>query len=304
MTRVRYRIRHDTRYEYAAPVTIGQHLLHLIPRPCEWQQLETFALRVAPEPSGRRDGLDAFDNPVTRITIEAPHAFLHVASDFAVDIDSRPWAATGVEAFAESWDELRDGLDFGADGPLDPTRFRHQSPYVRVKSELAAYARPSFPPGRPLFDAIDDLMQRIHADFEFDPEATEVGTSVLELLARRRGVCQDFAHFMIGALRAMGLPARYVSGYLLTAPPPGEPRLVGADASHAWIAAYFRAPDGKEAWIEFDPTNACLADERHVLVAWGRDFGDVSPLRGVIHGGGEHQLNVAVTVEPVAPAGT
>lgn len=298
----RYRILHETEYEYSAPVSLAQHILHLTPRVCAWQRLAAATLAIDPEPARRRDGLDAFANPVTRIGIEAPHRRLHVGSDFQVEVGPRPWAESFADiAIDRPWDTVRAWLDFGGGSPLDPLRFRHQSPYVRVKSELTAYGASSFAAGRPLLDAAIDLMARIHADFRFDSEATEVGTSVLELLATRRGVCQDFAHFMIGALRARGLAARYISGYLLTEPPAGQARLVGADASHAWVALHFPAADDDSdgTWIEFDPTNNCLADQRHVVVAWGRDFGDVSPLRGVIQGGGDHHLKVRVTVRPL-----
>lgn len=297
----RYRVQHETHYAYGGPVALAQHILHLTPRVCSWQRLESMALTVDPAPAHRRDGIDAFGNPMTRIGIEASHDTLEVASTFTVAVRPRPMPA---ERDAERpWDALGAALQFAGSAPLDPRRYRNQSPYVRVKSQLAEYARPSFPPGRGVQQAACDLMARIHADFRFDPTATAVGTSVVELLERRRGVCQDFAHFMIGALRALGLAVRYVSGYLLTNPPPGQPRLIGADASHAWVALHIPATDAGEAsdghWLELDPTNNCLADERHIVVAWGRDFGDVSPLRGVIQGGGEHELRVSVTVMPL-----
>jgi transglutaminase-like putative cysteine protease len=180
---------------------------------------------------------------------------------------------------------------------LAAKRFLFESPNVRVKHELAAYAADCFPPGRPVLEAARALTKKIFTEFEFDPEATTVSTPVMEVLERKKGVCQDFAHLMIACLRSTGIPARYVSGYLLTHPPEGQPRMVGADASHAWVSVY--APDTAREWVDFDPTNDLLPDTQHITIAWGRDFSDVSPLRGVIVGGGGHEPEVAVTVTPL-----
>jgi transglutaminase-like putative cysteine protease len=177
---------------------------------------------------------------------------------------------------------------------LEAAGYAFESPYVTIVAEAAALAAPSFPAGRPLLEAVADLTRRIHADFTYDQRATTVSTPVSEVLANRRGVCQDFAHLQIACLRALGLPARYVSGYLSTTPPPGKPRLVGADASHAWLAVYVPGA----GWVEFDPTNDVIPDDKHIVVAWGRDFGDVTPLRGVVMGGGSHSLRVSVDVSP------
>ncbi|MFZ5756403.1 MAG: transglutaminase family protein [Pseudomonadota bacterium] len=289
---IRYRITHETAYRYAAPVSVSRHVLHLRPRTCEWQRVLTAALDVTPAPSARRDREDMFGNPETRMSFDAAHDQLTVLSRLDVDVAARPWAGRSSEGPA--WEVVRDSLRFGGAAPLDPCRFGFESPHIRVKNELAEFARPSFLPGRPLLAATADLTARIHREFRYDPQATQVGTSVMDVLARRRGVCQDFAHLAIGCLRSLGLAARYVSGYLCTEPPPGQPRLTGADASHAWFALYCPA----SGWVEFDPTNDCEADQRHVLVAWGRDFADVSPLRGVIRGGGGHSLSVRVSVIP------
>jgi transglutaminase-like putative cysteine protease len=169
------------------------------------------------------------------------------------------------------------------------------SPHVRTSAELQAYAAPSFPPGRPVLEAVRDLVTRIHQDFIYDATATEVSTPVATVLSARRGVCQDFAHVAIGCLRALGLAGRYVSGYLLTRPPPGRPRLVGADASHAWMATWVP----RLGWVDFDPTNDLIAGQDHVTIAHGRDFSDVTPIRGIILGGGAHQLAVSVDVAPL-----
>jgi transglutaminase-like putative cysteine protease len=180
---------------------------------------------------------------------------------------------------------------------LDAYAFTFESSFIKVLPAVRDYATPSFAAGRPLLEGVRDLCRRIHADFVYDSEATDVATPVAEVLRRRRGVCQDFAHLAITGLRSLGLPARYVSGYLLTRPPPGRPRLVGADASHAWISAF--VPDF--GWVSFDPTNDIVPSDEHVTVAHGRDFADVTPLKGVIHGGGRHELRVAVDVEVVSP---
>jgi transglutaminase-like putative cysteine protease len=291
---VTYRIRHETRYDYAVPVSVSRHVLHLLPRDCAWQQVHDAELQIAPAPAHRVDGSDPFGNPETRIAFSAPHDSLLVASRLRLTVGARPLPYDGTSGPA--WEAVQASLRLEGDAPLEPRQYRFESPHVRVKHELASYALASFTPGRPLLAATGDLVARIHREFRYDPDATHIGTSVMDLLAQRRGVCQDFAHFAIACLRSLGLAARYVSGYLCTEPPPGSPRLVGADASHAWFALW--CPGA--GWVEFDPTNDCRADTRHILLAQGRDFGDVSPLRGVIQGGGAHTLAVAVTVLPEA----
>ncbi|WP_211169074.1 transglutaminase family protein [Aromatoleum toluvorans] len=294
---MRYHVLHTTEYHYSQPVQTARHLLHLVPRPVPWQMLERQALRIDPEPTTRAHGIDMFGNPADRIEFAASHDHLHVESEQTLTLAPRPWLATPIDGPA--WEKVRDALDYRAtalgEAIAGAQHMRFESPGVRVKRELEDYAAPSFVAGRPVIDAARDLMRRIHTEFRYDPEATRVGTSVLEVLEMKRGVCQDFAHLMIGCLRSLGLAARYVSGYLRTDPPPGQPRLTGSDASHAWVALF--VPE--LGWIELDPTNDCLADENHLVLAWGRDFGDVSPIRGVIQGGGEHTLKVGVTVTPV-----
>jgi len=196
---------------------------------------------------------------------------------------------------------VRDRLAYDATDPqpadLDATRFLFESPHVRIKHELADYAADCFPPGKPLLLCVQALMAKIFTEFTFDPEATTVSTPVLDVLENKRGVCQDFAHLMIACLRALGLAARYVSGYLLTRPPPGKPRLIGADASHAWVSVY--VPGSEYGWVDFDPTNNLLPDTEHITLSFGRDFSDISPLRGIILGGGGAEPEVAVTVFPI-----
>jgi transglutaminase-like putative cysteine protease len=190
---------------------------------------------------------------------------------------------------------VRDALRVGSGALLEPIQFMFESPHVELLRDLAAYAEPSFTRGRNVLHAVLDLTRRVHADFAFDPKATSVSTPLREVLAKRRGVCQDFAHLMTGCLRMRGIPARYVSGYIRTTPPPGKPRLVGADASHAWVSVYCGEDLG---WVDADPTNNMLVGDGHVTLAWGRDFSDVTPMRGVILGGGEQELEVRVTVTP------
>jgi transglutaminase-like putative cysteine protease len=212
-----------------------------------------------------------------------------VSAESQVEVASRSLPEGGG-----TWEEVRDGLRRPG-APLDPVQYLFESPHVELSRELAAYAEPSFPRGRRMLAAALDLTRRIHADFKFDPKATSVSTPIREVLAKRRGVCQDFAHFMTGCLRALGLPARYMSGYIRTTPPPGQPRLVGADASHAWVSVYC----GGTKWVDLDPTNNVVVGDGHVTLAWGRDFSDVTPMRGVILGGGEQDLEVRVTVTPL-----
>ena len=300
-----YTVRHETHYAYAASVTLARHILHLTPRACAWQAVDAHALHVVPQPDTQRDDHDPFGNPITRLSIARPHREFAVVAESAVSVAARPPVVVVAAAWADApaWQDTVDGLGYRGGLPLAATQYRFESPHVRIKSDLAALARPFMSPHASLFALCSALNAYIHASFTYDPDSTEVGTSVLEVLRTRRGVCQDFAHLMIAVLRSVGLAARYVSGYLLTEPPPGSPRLVGADASHAWVAVYFPEVGGEGAWIEFDPTNGCLADHRYITLGWGRDFGDVSPLRGVILGGGEHTLSVAVTVAPADEAG-
>ena len=293
----RYHVLHTTEYRYGFPVQTARHILHLSPRVCSWQEVEQQTLDINPTPAGQSSGRDSFGNPLTRIELTQAHQFLHVSSAMTLSVGPRPWLSRLDHG--PRWEAVRDAMVYGSQAVSEPTlealAMRFESPGVRVKRELELWAAPSFAPGRPIIDAARDLMGRIFRDFRYDPKATEVGTSVMEVLEKKHGVCQDFAHLMIGGLRALGLSARYVSGYLRTDPPAGQPRLIGADASHAWVAVY--VPD--IGWVEFDPTNDCLADERYLILGWGRDFGDVSPIRGVIQGGGEHELDVGVTVTPL-----
>jgi transglutaminase-like putative cysteine protease len=292
---MRFRILHETRYLYASPVVLSQQLLHLTPRKLPWQQLSAHRIAIEPQPAEDRDREDYFGNSVKQILLAAPHEVLLVRAESAVETCVHAEQSTGVPSGA--WETLRDRLRSSAGEPLfDASHYLYESPQVESLPELRVYTQPSFPKGREVFDAARELARRIHADFEFDSTATSVATKLREVFERRRGVCQDFAHLMIGCLRSLGLAARYVSGYILTKPPPGRPRLIGADASHAWVSVYC----GAAGWVDIDPTNDCLVDDEHITLAWGRDFSDVTPMRGVVLGGGEQELKVHVTVANLA----
>ncbi|CEL27280.1 transglutaminase family protein [Pseudomonas fluorescens] len=291
-----YLIFHDTCYHYDSPVSLAQQLAHLWPRECSWQRCTQRQLLISPQPSARRDELDVFGNPLTRLAFERPHDELQVSARLTVEVLARPSLD-----FNESpaWELTRNALTYSSQplpsDLLEACRYRFQSPYVHLKRSFVEFSQSCFPPGQPLLLGVQALMQKIFSEFTFDAEATQVATPLVEVLERRRGVCQDFAHLMLACLRSRGLAARYISGYLLTRPPPGQPRLIGADASHAWVSVFCPVL----GWVDFDPTNNVQPALEHITLAWGRDFSDVSPLRGVILGGGSHDPEVRVTVMPV-----
>lgn len=290
-------VTHETSYRYTPPVRTAQHMAHLAPRDGPGQRVLSHRLEISPPAAEPVENLDVFGNRRTFFSLHAAHDQLVVTAQSLVE--TRPMPPVAGHA---AWEAVREGLRYHRSAAYDPAaEFAFASPHVPRHAAFAAYAAPSFPPGRPLLEAAHDLMERIHADFEYHTEATDVSTPALEALGLRQGVCQDFAHVMLGCLRSLGLPARYVSGYLLTVPPPGATRLVGSDASHAWVAVH--VPGEAGGWAGFDPTNARTPGEDYVTVAIGRDYSDVAPLRGVLHGGARHQLEVAVTVTPVAAAG-
>jgi transglutaminase-like putative cysteine protease len=293
----RYRVRHETIYKYAADVMHSHHLLHLVPRPTPYQECLEHEIQIDPLSHRRMNGLDAFGNPLIRLELAQPHRELRVISQMQIEVHARP--AVSLDS-TDTWEKVRDAFAYRGAWPsrdqLDAARFRHESPHVRVKQSFTDYSAVCFPEGRPILACAESLSSKLHKDIEYAPGVTTISTSPTEVVETRRGVCQDFAHLMISCLRSRGLPARYVSGYLRTnaTQTEGGEKLVGDAASHAWVAVW-SPPFG---WIEFDPTNGCFAGTDHIAVAWGRDFGDVSPLRGVILGGAEHQLSVTVRVEP------
>lgn len=281
---MKYRIRHVTVHRYATPVLYSQQALRLTPFTTVRQRCLSAAVAVNPQPATRREHVDYFGNGVILLTIDAPHRELTVTAWSAVDVDAPP--PPPVDSVP--WERVRDGMEAAE------IEFACDSPFAAATEPVRAYAEPSFPAGRPVGEAVLDLTRRIHTDFVYDPQATTVGTAPDEVLELRRGVCQDFAHLQIAALRAMGMSARYVGGYLLTRPPTGQPKLIGSDASHAWVSAWIPG----YGWFDVDPTNDMAVGDEHIVCAVGRDFEDVSPIKGVVVGGGEHDLSVAVDVIP------
>lgn len=292
MALVRYRVTHETRYSYTSTVTSSRQLAHLQPRVTHWQDVHRHRIVVAPDPVERSDGEDYFGNAVLRFAVYEPHDELLVRAESDVTVRDYFDPARAAEVPWES--ALARAASPGDPVDLDIEQYRVGSSMAPVLAEAAAYAKPSFGAQRSWLAAMLELTQRIRDDFAYDPKATTVMTRVVEVLEDRRGVCQDFAHLMISCLRSLGLPARYVSGYVLTRAAEGKPRLVGADASHAWVASCCPA----HGWIAFDPTNAKLAGTEFVTLGWGRDFADVTPLRGVVLGAAEQELSVAVSVQP------
>ncbi len=289
---VRYAVVHETVYRYSAQVSSSWQIAHLAPRDTAWQQVCSHALQVEPRCSERSDGLDYFGNRHARFFVDEPHQMLRVRAESEVAVGAHAPARHAVsppwELAARSVGEWRAGLDLAVE------QYRVGSPAAPVLARTRAYAAPSFPPGRPWLEAVFDLTCRIQREFAYDPHATTVSTSVTEVLELRRGVCQDYAHLMLSALRSLGLAARYVSGYVLNQDQDGA-RLSGADASHAWVAVHCPGLD----WVAFDPTNGKLADQEFITLGWGREFLDVTPLRGVVLGAAHQQLSVAVKVRPL-----
>lgn len=284
---------HETVYRYSPRVDIAYHLACLMPQSSRAQQVADVQIAIEPRPAQQSSATDAFGNLRTWFALFTPHDVLRVRAESRVVVTSRfDDLDPGQSA---RWEQVRSALRYRVKAPFWPaTDFLYASPFVPILDELRAYAESSFPAGRRLIAGAIDLMHRIHADFEYRQESTSIGTPLAEVFAQRHGVCQDYTHVMLGCLRALGLPAAYVSGYLLTRPPQGQPRLLGADASHAWVSVW--CP--QIGWIDLDPTNDVVVGSAHVTLAVGRDFGDVTPLRGVIRGGGEHTMRVAVSVVP------
>ncbi len=287
-----YKVTHLTRYEYEFPVLHAQHVAHLRPRGLARQRVDDFGITVAPAPVWRSSVEDYFGNVTDSMEIGQVHDQFEVVTRSRVAVQA-PDQETLHFSGAPGWDVWAGEL--AADRQYVSVReFVFDSPLVRVERALLAYASEIFTPGRPVLEAVLELNRRVHADLVYDQAVTDASTALSQVLRERRGVCQDFAHFAIGCLRSVGLPARYVSGYLESRPPPGHERLIGADASHAWFSVF--VPEA--GWLDLDPTNDVVVGDRHVTLGWGRDFGDVSPLRGVVHGGGGQRILVEVDVEP------
>ncbi len=287
-----YAVTHRTRYRYAEEVAASYGLAHLLPRDTPGQRCLQSRLDVTPVPEQAREHHDFFGNRMVHFQLHEPHRELEVVAHSVVEV-----AATAIDTHLLSrraWESVRDTVRGGTDPVLlDARAYALDSPLVHSSTRMREFAAPSFPPHRPAVEAVVDLCGRIHHDFEFDPSATDVSTTAEELLDAHGGVCQDFAHLMIGCLRSLGLPARYVSGYLETDPPPDRPRLQGSDVSHAWASVHLP----EVGWLDLDPTNDQVVGDRHVTTAWGRDYADVTPLKGVIFTDGTtEELTVEVDV--------
>ncbi len=288
-----YNVSHRTTYGYRYPVSFGNHVACLKPRSFDRNRLVRSTLHIQPTPTTLTERTDFFGNQLFFFAIEEPHRELVVEARSELIVQPGEGRELGSET---PWETSAKGaVEAGSPDDLEAFQYGLESPRIRLRPEYAAYALESFSPGRPMREALLELTARIHRDFRFDAKVTTVRTPTEEVFKKRRGVCQDFAHVQIACLRSIGVAARYVSGYLRTYPPPGRPRLIGADASHAWISAYSRGG----GWLDMDPTNNVAPTDGHVTLAWGRDYGDVSPLRGLILGGGSSTLKVEVDMEPI-----
>jgi transglutaminase-like putative cysteine protease len=287
----RYVLRHHTAYSYGRAVDLASHLLHLTPRPVAGQAVLSTALRIAPEFGHRVQGHDHFGNGVTWLFIEAPHDSFEVTLEAEVDV---AFAPPPPDEATPSWEAVRDAA-MRPEG-WEAAEFALPSALAPADRGAGLYAARSFPPGRPVLAGLRDLCARIRRDFAFRPGVTTIATPVATVLMLRAGVCQDFAHLMIAGLRALGLPARYASGYVRTRPPPGQARRQGADQSHAWVGCWLGPALG---WVDLDPTNDLVVADEHLLLGWGRDYADISPVKGILLGGGRQALAVSVDLVPV-----
>jgi transglutaminase-like putative cysteine protease len=288
-----YRVIHKTRYVYAASVPLSHNVLRLHPRRTPWQTCHAFDLTIDPIPAQRRQRTDYFGNHETWISVQEPHRELTIACRGEVETTARK-DLSGLTGPA--WDQVPALLSASADRESSAAReFVFDSPMIPRGPELAEYARPSFAAGAALVECAVNLTQRIFREFKFDKDSTTIGTPILDVLAQKSGVCQDFAQLEIGCLRSLGLPARYVSGYLVTKPPPDQERLVGADSSHAWVSVFVPG----HGWLDLDPTNGSVPNGEHITIAWARDYSDIVPIKGVVTGGQQHSLFYSVDVAPV-----
>lgn len=290
---MKYRVTHSTEFVYDAPVGLCYNEARLRPRDLSRQQVHSAVLQIDPPPQDIYERVDSFGNRTTYFSIQQPHEKMVVTAVSELQVTA---STCDDEQAQPGWEDVRDSLQYaGTPELVEVSQFTLDSPMVVADHLLAEYAQPSFPAQRSLTDAVQDLMQRIFKDFKYDPEFSSLATPLRDVLEHRSGVCQDFAHLAIGCLRSQGLAARYVSGYIETQPPPGQQRLVGADASHAWFSVFVPG----RGWLDYDPTNNQLPGDKYVTAAWGRDYADVTPLKGVAYGGGDHVLKVSVDVAQI-----
>lgn len=301
---------HDTKYVYDPNVEIAQHLMHLKPITSLTQEVLDSKISVSPTPAWQEENVDYFGNIRTFFSLQSRHSELFVSVKSLVNTKPKETSKPLPEN-TPPWEDVREYFRYHSNTKWDAaSEFLFISPFISIHPNFVDFARISFKPNRPILEALIELMNRIYDEFDYESKSTDINTPAIEALKNRAGVCQDFAHIMICCLRSLGLPAKYISGYLLTTPPPGQPRLIGSDASHAWISAYIPSvsKDGELSqgtWCDFDPTNNrwgyVSPGEDYIHLAQGRDYSDVSPIRGVIHGGADHTLDVAVTVQPANP---
>ncbi|MEX1301384.1 MAG: transglutaminase family protein [Desulfotignum sp.] len=287
---MKYTITHITQYRYKENASLSHNELFLTPRQTPVQQCMEHTLALSPAPSAMSQRTDYFGNSVTATTVQVPHTLFEINAKSRVDLSPIP--APAIEKTVP-WEQVVAAVrrhDVPED--LDAFQYVFSSPMIPVSEDMARWARDLFPPGEPFLRGASRLMERIFTRFTYDPGATTTTTPVSAAFELKRGVCQDFAHIAIACLRSLGLPARYVSGYLHTQPPPGKDRLVGAEASHAWFAVYLPGI----GWVDLDPTNNVIPFDQHLTLAWGRDYSDVTPVKGTVLGGGRHHLSVAVDV--------
>jgi transglutaminase-like putative cysteine protease len=290
---MKYRVTHKTRYVYGASVPLSHNVLRLHPRPTHWQTCHDFNLIIHPIPAQRRERIDFFGNHETWISVQESHRELLIEGRGEIETAARQYVAP---AASPAWEKVPAMLNTRLDSEsLLARQFTFDSPMIPRAPELAEYAKPSFNPGAPIAECAINLTERIYKDFKFDTKTTTIGTPILKVLAQRSGVCQDFAQLEIGCLRSLGLAARYVSGYLVTKPPPGKERLVGADASHAWLSVYIP----QHGWLDLDPTNGSVPNNEHLTLAFARDYTDIVPIKGVVTGGQRHSMFYSVDVAPL-----
>ena len=287
---MRYRVQHITRYAYGTPVDLAAHMVHLRPRPRPWQTVISDRITTEPTPARRRDGLDHFGNHVTWLFLDRPHADFKVTAESVVEVNCPPPPAADATL---PWEDVVQATR--ANEGWQAVEFQFATAMTPLDAGCRDYVGQSFTQHRPVLDALLDLNSRFYNEFRFRSGVTTISTPVSQVIARREGVCQDFSHAMISGLRGIGIPARYTSGYIRTKPPPNQTKRQGADQSHAWVGCWLGPRHG---WVDLDPTNGIVVKDEHVLLGWGRDFSDVSPVRGVILGGGDHVVRVAVDLEP------
>ena len=300
-------ITHNTHYSYDPNVEIALHFAHLKPASSGTQKVISSEIQVHPQTAWSLENVDNFGNICTFFSLQSRHTELSISVKSVIQTNQTQYLGSPPSE-TPSWELVREYFRYHSNTKWDPaSEYLFASPFITPCTDFAEFAKANFTSGRPILEAAVDLTQRIYGEFQYASKSTDIGTPALEVLNRRKGVCQDFAHILIASLRSIGLSAKYISGYILTNPPPGQARLIGGDASHAWVSIYIPTIDvdgqlSNGYWCDLDPTNNRWGyespGEDYVRVAQGRDYADVSPIRGVIHGGADHTLNVAVTVKP------